>query len=74
MLRSCLNCGCTKQYSRYYNIKAQNSIVDTIISRHKTNQDEQIQSLQQEIVNTSSISKRVEHLEKKIEYLTDTTP
>jgi hypothetical protein len=27
----------------------------------------------QEIVNTSSISKRVEHLEKKIEYLTDTT-
>ena len=40
---------------------------------HKTNQDEKIQTLQQKIVNTSSYSKRVEHLEKKIEYLTDTT-
>jgi hypothetical protein len=57
-------------FGRSCNIKAQNSIVDTIISRDKTNQDEKIQSLQQEIVNTSSISKRVEHLEKKIEYLT----
>jgi hypothetical protein len=47
--------------------RIENSIVDTIISMHKTNQDEKIQSLQQEIVNTSSISKRVEHLEKKIE-------
>ena len=53
--------------------RIENSIVDTIISMHKINQDDKIQTLQQEIVNTSSISKRVEHLEKKIEYLTDTT-
>jgi len=53
--------------------RIENSVGDTIISMHKTNQDEKIQTLQKEIVNTSSTSKRVEHLEKKIEYLTDTT-
>ena len=48
-----------------------NSIVDTITSLHKTNQDDKIQSLQQELQNLKLNSKKIEHIELKLDDLTN---